>query len=163
MSSKVLITQGTRPFAQRVARELSSPKQQVLFGSADEVPDVLLRTGNYLRIPHPSMPVFVHELLKICLDSEVDILIPMGKNELYPLAKARPLFAEYGVEVWVPDVADLAGLVIIESPPRKLPLLVVSDGVVVTGPEAGKRHGTLSGVFIPSDSGDEMALCCIAD
>lgn len=142
---KVLITYGTRPLAQRVARLLPAG-QPVVFGSADEVPEVLLRTGNYLSIPRSAAPAFVHEVLKVCLDRAVTTLVPLGANECYPMAEAKPLFAEYGIAVAVPDLTELESLVIIENPPRQLPLTLFPNGI-----------------FTPSDSGDEWALCCIAD
>ena len=163
MLSKVLITQGTRPFAQRVAKQLLPPEANVLFGSADEVPAVLLNTGNYLRITHPKMPAFAHEMLKICLDHVVDVLIPLGRDELFPLAEARQLFAEYGIAIWLPDVVDLAELTIIENPPRQLPLLLLRDGVPVADTIDAQQYGSLSGIFSVSDEGGELALCCIVD
>ncbi len=162
MLHKVLITQGTRPFAQRIARLLFT-ESTVLFGTADEVPAVLLQTGNYLRIASPNRPTFIHEMLKACLDNEVDVLIPLGKNELYPLAEAKQLFAEYGVTVWVPDTADLQELTIIENPPKQFALLALQGGVAVADPQHVQRYGSLSGIFVPSDSGEEMALCCVAE
>lgn len=163
MSSKVLITQGTRPFAQRVAKQMLPAGSIVLFGSADEMPAVLLNTGNYLHITHPKTPAFAHEMLKICLDHVVDVLIPLGRDELFPLAEARQLFAEYGISIWLPDVADLAELTIIENPPRQLPLLLLRDGIPVTDTVNRQQYGSLSGIFSVSDEGDELALCCIAD
>lgn len=158
----VLITKGTRPLAQRVAKLLPAGPR-ILFGSSDEVPDVLLRTGNYLRIPRADAAAFVHEVLKICLDREVATLIPLGADELYPMAEARLLFDEYGIAVCVPEKARLTDLVVIENPPRQLPLLVLHDGRPIHDADGAGQYDGLSGVFTPSDSGDEWALCCIAD
>lgn len=163
MSSNVLITQGIRPFAQRVARELLPLETTITFGSADEMPDVLINTGNYLRIAQPKTAAFVHEMLKICLDHAVDALIPLGRSELLPLAEARQLFAEYGIAIWLPSITDLTELVIIENPPRRLPLLALHEGIPAITKASGPRYGSLSGVFSISDEGDELALCCIAD
>lgn len=162
MAGPVLITWGTRPFAQRVAKLLPAA-QPVLFCAADELPEVLLRSGNYLRAPRADSPAFVHEMLKICLDNNVKTLIPLGSNELYAMAEARQLFSEYGIAIWVPEVIDLAELAVIENPPRQLPLLLLHKGNTVTGAREDEQYDTLSGVFTPSDSGDELALCCIAD
>ena len=50
MGGYVLITQGMRPFAQRVGKLLQT-RYAVRFGSADEVPRVLLQTGKYVGLP----------------------------------------------------------------------------------------------------------------
>lgn len=162
MTGKVLITQGTRPFAQRVAKLLPA-QQTVLFCAADEMPDVLLRAGNYFKAPRADTPAYVHEMLKVCLDNEIGTLIPLGENELYLMAGARPLFLEYGIAVWIPEAVDLAELAIIANPPRQLPLLVLYNGVAIAGDHESERYDALSGIFTRSDSGDELALCCIAD
>ncbi|WP_143053828.1 ATP-grasp domain-containing protein [Parapedobacter koreensis] len=162
----MLITQGMRPFAQRVANQLSErQRKHVLFGSSEEMPQVLLRLDNYLKIPQVSTAAFAHEMLKTCLDKHVAILIPLGVDELYPLAEARQLFSEYGITICVPSPTELAELAIIENPPKQLPLLLLHHGrpVVADQEQAIGQYGTLSGVFSPADSGDELALCCVAD
>jgi len=162
MQDKVLITQGMRPFAQRVAK-LLPVTYTPLFGSAEDVPDVLITQGKFLRIPPVNTPVFIHEVLKKCLDKEISAVIPLGIEELYPMAEARPLFSEYGIDIWVPDVAELANLPIIENPPKQLSLIVLAEGRAINGGGLDKVGEGVSGIFTRSDSGDELALCCIAD
>ncbi|SFC20312.1 hypothetical protein SAMN05421747_10665 [Parapedobacter composti] len=159
MDAKVLVTQGMCPLAQRVARLL--PAATVLFGSADDLPEVLLRTGNYLKLPQPDNPAFVHEVLKRCLDSEVQLLIPLGLDELYPLAAVRPLFSEYGIAIGVPTPMELDNLVVVQNPPKAHPLLILQDGRELAAGAGGTSHGALSGVFTPLDSGEGLALCCV--
>ncbi len=164
MQGNVLITQGTRPFAQRIARSLSEI-YTLSFGSADDIPSVLLQMGNYLNIPSASSPAFVHEMLKRCLDREIGSLIPLGADELQPMAAARPLFSEYGIDIWVPDSATLRGLSRVYNPPKHLALTVLHAGKPVIGQGGGGLHEGLSGVFSSTDPGSEQpwALCCIAD
>ncbi len=160
--NRVLMTQGTRPFAQRVAKLLPA-RWHTFFGSADEMPEVLLGTGNYLRIPKWSSPTYAHEMLKICLDLEVDTLFPLGTGELQLLAASMQLFGEYGIDLWAPDVADLEEMVIMENPPRALPLLVLRAGIPIDDTMAEQQYGSLSGVFTLSDDGQQLALCCMPD
>lgn len=162
MANKVLITQGTQPFAQRVARQLQEGCL-IAFGAADEMPDVLLRSGNYVNLPNIKSPAYVHGMLKVCLDLQVNILIPLGKHELGRLVEVKALFKEYGIEVLSPEQQVMEALVIIENPPSQLPVVIVQDGRVLNGAVAGPIDVRLSGVFMRSDSGEDMALCCIAD
>ncbi|WP_139378635.1 hypothetical protein [Parapedobacter luteus] len=161
----MLITQGTQPFAQRVANRLpAGQRQHMVFGSADGMPQALLSLENYLEIPKANAPAFAHEMLKICLDRNISALIPLGVNELYPLSEARQLFSEYGIAVWVPALAELAAVAVIKNPPKQLPLLLLLDGKIAEPPTVGdKSYGTLSGVFTQLESGDELALCCVGD
>ncbi len=165
MAQYTLITQGTKPLAQRLARLLPAT-HRVVFGAADEMPEVLLRSGNYVRIPQAVSPAFAHEMLKRCLDSQVEVLIPLGKYELKPLLEAKLLFNEYGIRILLPEQSLFDQLMLFENPPVQLPLHVLENGqplnqaaVDITGP----MDTGLSGVFILSDSGDEAALCCLAD
>lgn len=162
MQNNVLITHGIRPFAQRIARTLPITYRP-LFGSAADIPSVLLDRDNFLSIPHVNESVFIHGVLKRCLDKGISAVIPLGIDELYPLAEARPLFSEYGIDIWVPDVATLAELPVIPNPSTQLPLILLCDGSAIVGDNGDSRFDGLSGVFTPSDSGDELALCCIAD
>ena len=134
-----------QPFAQRVAKQLPAIDKP-LFGSAEDIPQVLIAQGTFLRIPPVTAPTFIHELLKHCLDRAVSAILPLGRDELYPLAQARPLFSEYGVAVWLPEISVLAGVAVLENPPKGVAL-----------------HISPEGVFAYADSGEEKALCCIAD
>ncbi|WP_353184116.1 hypothetical protein [Parapedobacter lycopersici] len=165
MALYTLITQGTQPLAQRLARQLPAT-HRVVFGAADEMPEVLLRSGNYVRIPQADSPAFAHEMLKRCLDSHVEVLIPLGKYELKPLLEAKLLFNEYGIRVLLPEQALFDQLMLFENPPAQLPLHILENGQPLnhaTVDIAGPMDTGLSGVFVLSDSGDEAALCCIAD
>src|SRR5690606_18818654 len=96
LADRVLITQGTRPFAQRVGKLLQM-EQSVQFGTAEEIPDVLLQTSKYIRLPAADIPAFEHEMLRTCLDNGIDVLIPLGETEVYLLSMVLALFAEYGI------------------------------------------------------------------
>ena len=162
MAGRVLITQGTRPFAQRVGKLLQE-QYEVQFGSAEEVPQVLLQTGNYIQFPGVDTVAFEHELLRTCLDNRIDVLIPLGEKEIGLLARAQQLFAEYDIAIWIPDAAHSETLGLMRNPERRFPLLVLNHGVAVAGEQQGNPSGTLSGVFTQPTPSAGLALCCIAD
>ena len=162
MTDRVLITQGTRPFAQRVGQLLQN-RYAVQFGSAEAIPEVLLGTGNYIQLPGAATPAFEHELLRKCLDNRVDVLIPLGEREIDLLARAQQLFAEYDIAIWIPDMAGAGELKLLRNPERRFPLLVIDHGVAVAGEQQGKYPATLSGVFAVLVPAETLALCCIAD
>src|SRR5690606_41246068 len=100
MMDTILITYGTRPFAQRVGRLLSS-RYEVDYGSSEPFLDILLKQ-NYHRIPTGANPTFAHEQLKLCLNKGYKMKLPLGKMEGQPLNEARVLIEEYGTGVVLP-------------------------------------------------------------
>lgn len=158
----MLITHGTRPFAQRVGK-LLQPQYDVLFGSADEVSDVLLQTGRYIQLPGADTAAFEHGLLRSCLDNGIDVVVPLGEKEVGLLGHAQQLFAEYGIAIWIPDAVHPEEVNWMRNPDRHLPLMVLNRGVVVIGDQHPAQPDTLSGVFTRPTPTEGMRLCCIAD
>ncbi|MEC3881420.1 hypothetical protein [Parapedobacter sp. 10938] len=161
MASRILITHGTRPFAQRVGKLLRD-RYEVRFGSADDVPHVLLQTGNYIQFPGVDTAAFEHELLRTCLDNHIDAVVPLGEKEMGLLARAQLLFAEYSIAIWMPDGGYLGGLNLLRNPERQWPLVVLDHGVAVAGAQLEEQPTALSGVFTRPSPTEALALCCIA-
>lgn len=162
MKGKLLITQGTQPFAQRVGKLLDG-QYDVCFGAAGDIPEVLLRNKHYLQLPIHTEAAFEHEVLRTCLDQAVDAVIPLGEKEMDLLGRARQLFAEYGIAIWLPDEAHPSGLALLRNPDRRFPLVVVDHGVAVAGEQCDGLDATLSGVLAELDGERTLALCCITD
>ncbi|MEI2275053.1 hypothetical protein OHD16_23180 [Sphingobacterium sp. ML3W] len=156
---KILITFGTRPLAMRIARKLSD-SFEVLYASSEEIPELLLKSGNYAVIPKGWLPTFAHEVLKLSLDQQVDYVLPLGGFELEPLAEAKVLFDEYQISVLVPDKDILETFSIIENPPADLPYVLLSKGNNLLGEEI--YENTLDGLLVTSDSAEEFALVCVS-
>lgn len=156
---KILITFGTRPLAMRIAKKLSG-SFEVLYASSEEIPALLLKSGNYAVIPKGLLPTFAHEVLKLSLDQQVDYVLPLGGFELEPLAEAKVLFDEYQISVLVPDKDILGTFAIIENPPADLPYVLLSKGTDLLG--EGHYENSLDGLLVRSDSAEEFALVCVS-
>ncbi|RKO70229.1 hypothetical protein D7322_17090 [Sphingobacterium puteale] len=156
---KILITFGTRPLAMRIAKKLAG-KFEVLYASSEEIPELLLKSGNYESIPKGLLPTFAHELLKLSLDQQVDYVLPLGVFELEPLAEAKVLFEEYQIAVLVPDKDMLGTFPIIENPPAELPYVLLSKGNNLL--EDDVAENTLDGLLVRSDSEEDFALVCVS-
>lgn len=154
--SKVLITFGTRPLAQRIGNMLSTD-YEVCYGSSEPFPDVL-KNKNYRALANAANPAFVHELLKLCLDEAIDMVLPLGQAELQPLIESRVLLAEYGVELLVPQ--DLESCFVIENPNKDFKLQVFKEGRDIMSGELLGNEG-FSGAGLLSDSGEECMLCLV--
>lgn len=159
---RILITYGTRPLAQRLGRLLSA-EDRVHYGTSESIPQILLDTAKYLGIPHGASPAYAHEMLKRCLDHNVRLLLPLGVAEIGPLAAAKPLFAEYGIRVLIPDLYVLEELPVIENPGSQVDIDLLAAGVSLLG-KAGNGSPELSGVFaFETESSARHALCCLTD
>lgn len=156
---KILITFGTRPLAMRIAKKLAG-KFEVLYASSEEIPELLLKSGNYESIPKGLLPTFAHEVLKLSLDQQVDYVLPLGVFELEPLAEAKVLFEEYQIAVLVPDKDMLGTFPIIENPPAELPYILLSKGNNLL--EDDVAENTLDGLLVRSDSEEDFALVCVS-
>jgi hypothetical protein len=156
---KILITFGTRPLAMRVAKRLAK-SYSILYASSEEIPALLLQSGNYVRIPKGLLPTFAHEVLKLSLDQQVDYVLPLGDLELEPLAEAKTLFEEYQIAVLVPDKDKLKETHVIENPPAELPYVLLYKGTDLFGGDTHEH--TSEGLFVASDSGEDYALACVS-
>lgn len=150
----ILITYGTRPFAQRVGRLLSS-HYGIAYASSEPFPDILLKQ-NYHRIPTGANPTFAHEILKLCLDKGYQLILPLGKMEGQLLNEARVLLEEYGITLLLP--ADLQDCFILENPSGVVHVLKSGKDMLTNEPLCSSHF---SGVGMISDSGEEPILCLV--
>lgn len=107
---KVLITAALSARAYQVKRLFDPEACQILLADSQDIPDFMLKAGQIIRIPAGDSAVFTHELLKLCLDQQINVLLPLRAKELQPLAQARTLFDEYGIEVLVPGIEEIGGM-----------------------------------------------------
>lgn len=148
----ILVTVGTRPFAQRIGRLLSS-RYEVVYASSEPFPDVLLKQ-RYYRIPTGANPTFVHEILKLCLDNGCQMILPLSKIELQALHEARVLLEEYDITVLLPR--DLENCFILENPAGTIRILRSGKDMLTNEQLADIGF---SGVGMLSDSGEDPVLC----
>ena len=153
--NKILITYGTQPFAQRVGRLLSSAFT-VVYASSELFPDLLLKQSHH-RIPRGSHTSFAHEILKLCLDQGIEVLLPLGKMEVKSIHEARVLFEEYGISVLLPRYPE--NCLMLEQPIAEVRVLKLGKDIL-TGEQLCDPD--FSGVGMLSDS-DEEPVWCVFD
>jgi len=156
---KILITFGTRPLAMRIAKKLGADFE-ILYASSEEIPELLLKSGNYAPIPKGLLPTFAHEVLKLSLDRQIDYVLPLGGFELEALSEAKVLFEEYQISVLVPDKDLLDTIPIMENPPADLSYILLSKGKNLF--DSATYEKSLDGLFVASDSGEDLALICVS-
>lgn len=103
---KILITGAATAYAHKVEK-LLSPEYTVITGDSEALPEFMLKAKKMLKLPGVKSPSFAHELLTLCLNEQIDVLIPLRRFELEPLSKARVLFDEYGIRILSPSPAKM--------------------------------------------------------
>jgi len=76
------------------------------------------------------------------------------------LAAAKVLFEEYQISVLAPDKDLLETIPVMENPPADLPYRLLSKGNDLLDSATFER--SLDGLFVASDSGEDLALICLS-
>jgi hypothetical protein len=101
----ILISCGMTPFAQKVGKSIKD--FEVVFVSSDPLPLPLQNHPQYRPLPAINSSIYVHEVLKLCLDLNAVAYLPLNLQEAKKLVDATLLFEEYGIRIWTnTDLSD---------------------------------------------------------
>ena len=75
----------------------------ILLGDYEELPEFLLKSGKMISLPNPGETSYVHRMLTLCLDKNIDQIYPLRQNEAELLLNSIQLFAEYGISIIADD------------------------------------------------------------
>ncbi len=64
--------------------------------------------ANFVQLPLASDPAYLNKVLTICLDLEIELILPLVTRELLLLSSAITLFKEYGIEILVSNLDSLS-------------------------------------------------------
>lgn len=123
-----LITAASDSAAYRIARLLSN--KSIYFGS--EIPLPSFNNLKFLQIPSAELSSYAHELLKICLDKNINEIFPLREMEVLELASAKILFKEFGINILIPDIKFI-NLKLLKYRNNLLNLSIFSDGKLIAG------------------------------
>lgn len=98
---KHLITGATTARAQQLARSLDP--RVVKMADYTPVPEPLLKSGKFIQLASPEKDIYVHELLKVCLDVQAAYLHVVRPDEAGLLQGHEKLFEEYGIQIIIED------------------------------------------------------------
>jgi hypothetical protein len=91
-----LITAATSAKAQQLKSKLNTAN--IILGDYLAMPAFMLK-ADLIKLPGPTSASYAHEMLTLCLNKEIDIVYPLGDNELSLLTEAEQLFKEYGIVI----------------------------------------------------------------
>ncbi|WP_291402341.1 hypothetical protein [Daejeonella sp.] len=140
-----LITAASDSAAFRLARLFS--EKVLFFGSIEEIPN--FGDKKFIKIPSAKSPSFAHELLKICLDNEINEVYPLVLDEIIELSTSRILFEEFNIKIIIPSI-NFINLELLNHSKLLINLIVLINGVVVAGdcpPNNSLPFQEVNGVF----------------
>jgi len=92
-----LITSANSAEAYRLKNKLNS--EDIILGDYLDLPAFMLSSANMIRLPDPKSIAYVHEMLTLCLDNQIDTVYVIREEEKLPLDIARQLFCEYDIKI----------------------------------------------------------------
>ena len=95
---KILITGASSAKAYQLKNSLNP--DEILLGDYAELPTLMLKAGNMMKLPSPADASYSHKMLTFCLDNQVDTVYALGMDEWTLLNEAMQLFKEYGITIY---------------------------------------------------------------
>lgn len=129
-SMPVLITGAAAAAAHRLSRILGD--SQVIFADQQDLPGALFSKTKFIQIPSGGSPSFAHQLLTLCLDHAIDVVFPLRREELKPLAESKRLFEEYNIDLIIPDHDQLTVLLETGTSAGE-EFVIAKDGMILSG------------------------------
>jgi hypothetical protein len=93
----ILITAATSALAHRLKTKLNG--YNLLLGDHLELPTFMLSAGNMIGLPNPNSVTYIHEMLTLCIDNEIDTVYILRDTEAKLLMEAQQLFKEYNINL----------------------------------------------------------------
>lgn len=98
----VLITAATSAQAYKLKAALKT-NEKILLGDYLDLPDLMIKSGAMIKTPNPENPSFAHLVLTLALDNQITQIYALRRAELALLQEAKVLFAEFDIELCIPD------------------------------------------------------------
>jgi hypothetical protein len=80
--------------------------QEIILADYGEMPAFSSSSYKFVSLGEVNDTI-AHNILNVCLDHQVDSLLPLHEFEINPLAKAAVLFEEFNIELLIPDQTDV--------------------------------------------------------
>lgn len=102
---KLLITGGTAATALKILKAFEG--HEVVLADYGDVPTVSTKAYHFISLGVKNEDIVAHNILNACLNEGADMVLPLYSFEAEAIAKSKVLFNEFGIEVLLPEPADL--------------------------------------------------------
>jgi hypothetical protein len=154
-----LITGASNAAAFRLARLFA--KEDLVFGSNEQLSD--FGSFKFITIPLATSPSFCHELLKICLDNQINEIFPLLKIEIIELASSKVLFEEFNIKIIAPSINFInLGLLNLDKSQFKVVIIKNSEFIAGDLPPQNKLPKEGNGIFYWEIVNDKVTFSLFA-
>ena len=145
----ILITGAGGPAAICTYKSLSQHVQNIHMADMDYLSAglYLVSSENRHLVPAAKHPDFLNQLLKICIDQKIHVLIPTVDFELLQIAEARKRFQSHGIKILLTEATVLSNIM------NKHRLLSLVDKTVDVG-----QHGMLADQNLENWQGKKVVI-----
>ncbi len=159
---KVLITGGNSPLSYKILKAFTG--YQILLADYGEIPAFAATNYQFMSLGERNEETIAHHLLNVCLDHEVNLILPLHAFEVIPVSKAMVLFEEFNIQVLLPEQTELPKYFQnLEDVPNGNNWGIFAKGALMFSPlpsvaisETGIDK-KLNGAFYVSDNPDELS------
>jgi hypothetical protein len=101
---KILITGGKSAAALKLLKAF--PGQEIVLADYGDIPSFASANYTFITLGQVNDAI-AHNILNICLDYGIDMLLPIHEFEINPIAKSKILFQEFNIQVLLPEQTDI--------------------------------------------------------
>ncbi len=122
---KVMISGAQHLAAFKIQNKLKA-KFEVLLGDYGDVPTIGGQESPIISLGDFQEHTLAHQILKRCLDLDIQMYIPLYQKEWAALERSRLLFAEYGISLICPDISIASKL---KKSSKFQDFLLINEGI----------------------------------
>lgn len=101
---KILITGGKSATTLKLLKAFEG--EEIVLADYGEIPSFTSSNYKFITLGEVNDAI-AHNILNICLDYGIDVILPVHEFEINPIAKSKVLFQEFNIEVLLPEVTDV--------------------------------------------------------
>jgi hypothetical protein len=101
---KILITGGKSATTLKLLKAFAG--DEVVLADYGEIPSFTSGSYKFITLGEPNDSI-AHNILNLCLDYGINMVLPLHEFEINPIAKSKILFQEFNIQVLLPEVTDV--------------------------------------------------------
>jgi hypothetical protein len=101
---KILITGGKSATTLKLLKAFEG--NEIVLADYGEIPAFTSANYKFITLGEVNDAI-AHNILNICLDYGIDMILPVHEFEINPIAKSKVLFQEFNIQVLLPEVTHV--------------------------------------------------------
>ena len=152
--SRILITGGASAKALTLLKAF--PDATIFLADYGEMPAVTMKSVQFISLGNKNPDTAAHNLLKTCLDEQIDILLPLYDFEVAALSISVLLFTEFNILPLVPSPSWFTSNHEDETVTKEW--VVLNEGKVIYPLSNVHTYPDLTGAFYLNEAGIPVKL-----